>query len=1076
MLFSALNASASPTWMRYNTISPNGKQIAFSYKGDIYIVNSKGGVAKQITTTADYEYMPIFSPDNKSIAFATNRNGSFDIYIVSVEGGEAQRVTTNSVNESPLAFSKDGKSIIYSAYMQKSAENVQFPSGWITELYSIPTKGGRPTQIVSNPVMNLSLDKNGKSFIYENRTGSENIWRKHHVSSVARDIYQYNAENDTHKKLTTNVGEDRNPIYTPDGEVLFLSERDGGSFNIYLANLNNMDNPKALTKFKEHPVRFLSQAKDGTICFGYHGDIYTMKQGQQPKKIDIAITNDTPTQQMSKINVGGGGSMAMTPSGDQIIYVSRGEIFATTDEYPTTKRITNTAAAENGVTISPDGRTIIYSSERDGKWELYSAEITREQEVNFANATLIKEEKLFKSDSHERLAPQFSPDGKELAFIQDRNKLMVMDIKTKKVRQVTDGSKHIENGDRGFYYQWSPDSKWFVMNIVTNIRAPYSDIAIVSAQGGGEFHNITESAYIDVSPRWVLNGDAILYVSNRYGMRSQASWGSQNDIFLAFLNQKAYDDFNLSKEEKDLRAEEEKLAEKAKKESEKDEKNKKDKKNEESQDKSIEIEFNNISDRIVRLTPMSGRISGGMVDPKGEKLYFFAAFEKSGSDLWELNIKSRAMKAIKKGVNGGRMVLSEDGKSLYILGSSSQKVTLASGSSTPIRTSTTMTFDRAAEREYMFNHVFLQQSKRFYKEDYHGVDLKRLKSEYIKFLPHINNNYDFAEMLSEILGELNVSHTGSGYRAPTKDNADATADLGILYDLKYTGDGLKVDEIIEGSPFDKRDSKLKAGMIIEKIDGVEIKKGEDYFVLLNNKRGLNTLISIYNPVTKERWEEVVKPISQGRLSGSMYDRWVKSRQEETERLSGGRLGYVHIRSMDDGSYRTIYNDILGKYNRYDGVIIDTRFNGGGRLHEDVEILFSGEKYLEQYVRGVHYGDMPSRRYNKPSIMITGEANYSNAHGTPWVYQKMGIGKLVGMPVPGTMTSVSWETLQDPTLYFGIPVVGYRTKDGEYLENYQLEPDYKVVNTPEKLNQGSDEQLEFAVKELLKQIDAEKGKW
>ena len=192
-----------------------------------------------------------------------------------------------------------------------------------------------------------------------------------------------------------------------------------------------------------------------------------------------------------------------------------------------------------------------------------------------------------------------------------------------------------------------------------------------------------------------------------------------------------------------------------------------------------------------------------------------------------------------------------------------------------------------------------------------------------------------------------------------------------------------------------------------------------------------------------------------------------------DRLSGGRLGYVHISSMDDPSFRSVYADILGKYNDREGIVIDTRFNGGGRLHEDIEILFSGKKYFTQVVRGREACDMPSRRWNKPSIMVTCEANYSNAHGTPWVYQHQGIGKVVGMPVPGTMTSVSWETLQDPTLYFGIPIVGYRLPDGSYLENKQLEPDVKVANSPEKIIKGEDEQLETAVKELLKEIDSKK---
>lgn len=233
------------------------------------------------------------------------------------------------------------------------------------------------------------------------------------------------------------------------------------------------------------------------------------------------------------------------------------------------------------------------------------------------------------------------------------------------------------------------------------------------------------------------------------------------------------------------------------------------------------------------------------------------------------------------------------------------------------------------------------------------------------------------------------------------------------------------------------------------------------------------LVSVYNPESGERWDEVVKPVTSGAMSSLLYKRWVKQRAEEVEKLSGGRLGYVHIQSMDDGSFRTVYSDILGKYNNCEGIVIDTRFNGGGRLHEDIEVLFSGKKYFTQVVRGREACDMPSRRWNKPSIMLQCEANYSNAHGTPWVYKHRGIGKLVGAPVPGTMTSVNWERLQDPTLVFGIPVVGYRLPDGSYLENTQLEPDIYILNSPETIVKGEDTQLKAAVEELLKEIDSNK---
>lgn len=1076
----AAATESSPLWMRYNSISPDGTKIAFAYKGDIYVVSSKGGQAKQLTTSASHETNPVWSNDSKTIAFQSDREGSLDIYTMPADGGQATRVTTMSGTETPLKFSPDDKQIYFSAAIQNPAESSMFPTGWFTQLYKIDANGGRAHQITAAPVCGMDFDKDGKSFIYYNRSGSENIWRKHHTSSVARDIFRYDAANDTHTLLSNNPGEDRDPIFTPDGKVVFLSERNGGSFNVYKADMNDMDNATALTNFKKHPVRFLSQADNGTLCFGYHGEIYTMAPDGKPEKVNITITEDR-YERPELLRMGSTREMAISDNGKEIALINRGEVFATTDKYSTTKQITKTPAAENGVTISPDGKTIVYASERTGTWNLYKATMGREEDLHFANATVINEEPLFKDNKVERTSPSFSPDGEEIAFIEDRHYLKVLNLKSGKVRQITDGTQHYGNYAAGFEYQWSPDGKWFALTLITNRRDPYSDIGIVSATEGGKIYNVTNSAYIDVSPKWVMDGNALIYISDRYGMRSHASWGSQNDVFIAFMNRETMEKFLMSKEEFDLFNEAEKAEKdaKAKAEAEKDSK-KKDKKDdkkdndEAKEDKSIHVELDGLDERVMRLTPMSSDLASAELTKDGENLYFLSAFE-GGFDLWKRETRTGNTTLVQKlNSSFGSLMLDKDGKNLYIISSRPSVISLPGGSPKPVSFNIEMELDRAGEREYMFNHVFRQQEKMFYNTNYHGVDLKQLQKDYKPFLAHINNNYDFSEMLSEILGELNVSHTGSGYF--TAGAQKPTAELGLMLDMKYEGKGLKVDEVIEYGPFDRTSSKVEKGTVIEKIDGTEIGENTDYFELLNGKVGEPVLFSLYNPQTKERWEEVVKPISKGKLNNLLYDRWIKSRAEEVERLSGGRLGYVHIKTMDDGSYRDIYSDILGKYNLKDGIVIDTRYNGGGRLHEDIEILFSGEKYLEQVIRGTVACDMPSRRYNKQSIMLVCEANYSNAHGTPWVYKYKKMGSVVGMPVPGTMTSVNWETLQDPTMYFGIPVIGYRTKDGQYLENSQLEPDFKVRNQYNEVENGRDEQLEKAVEELLKQIDANPDRW
>lgn len=1068
----ASSYAATPLWLRDVQISPDGTEIAFCYKGDIYKVPANGGTATQLTTQASYECSPIWSPDSKQIAFASDRNGNFDLFVMSADGGAARRLTTHSASEIPSTFTTDGNYILFSASIQDPANSALFPTSAMTELYKVPVTGGRTEQVLGTPAEMVCFDKSGKTFLYQDRKGFEDEWRKHHTSSITRDVWLYDSENGKHTNLTAHAGEDRNPVFAPDGQtVYFLSERDGSTFNVYSFPISSPQSLKTVTHFKTHPVRFLSMGSNGTLCYTYDGEIYTQKQGDKPQKVKIDIIRDDQNT-IADLNFSNGATSAtVSPDGKQVAFIVRGEVFVTSADYNTTKQITHTPAREAGLTFSPDNRTLAYASERNENWELYMAKIARKEEANFPNATAIEEEVLLPSDKTERTYPQFSPDGKELAFIEDRNRLMVLNLETKKVRQVTDGSTWFSTGG-GFDYSWSPDGKWFTLEFIGNRHDPYSDIGMVSAQGG-KIINLTNSGYTSGSPRWVLDGNAILFITERYGMRAHASWGSLNDVMLVFMNQDAYDKFRLSKEDyelqKELEKEQKDTTETKKNDKKKGDNKEKSEEKKEEKVKDIVVELNNIEDRIVRLTPNSSDLGSAIITKDGETLYYLSAFE-GGYDLWKMNLRKKDTKLLHKMDAGwANMEMDKDGKNLFLLGSNTmQKMGTDSESLKPISYQAHVKMDLAAERDYMFNHVYKQEQKRFYNLNMHGIDWDAMTKAYRKFLPHIDNNYDFAELLSEYLGELNVSHTGGRFRPQLK--GDATATLGLLYDWNHNGKGLLISEVVEKGPFDHARSKVKAGNIIEKIDGQEITPESDYSVLLNGKARKKTLVTLYNPQTKERWEEVVVPVSNGVMSDLLYARWVKQRAADVDKWSNGRLGYVHIESMGDDSFRSVYSDILGKYNNREGIVIDTRFNGGGRLHEDIEILFSGKKYFTQVVRGREACDMPSRRWNKPSIMVQCEANYSNAHGTPWVYSHQKIGKLVGMPVPGTMTSVSWETLQDPTLVFGIPVIGYRLPDGSYLENSQLEPDIKVANSPETVVKGEDTQLKAAVDELLKEID------
>ncbi len=1070
--------AATPLWLRDVQISPDGKTIAFTYKGDIFTVPAAGGEAKRLTTAESYESVPVWSPDGKSIAFASDRNGGQDIYIMEAKGGPARQLTFHSVSEIPQGFTPDGKYVVYSANIQAPAASLIYPSSRMGQLYKVPAEGGRPQQILGTPALSISYLPDGASFLYQDDKGTENEWRKHHTSSVTRDIWRYDAKTGSHTNLTARGGEDRNPVIGGDGEtVYFLSERNGGSFNVYSFQLSDPSKVSAVTKFTTHPVRFLSRGANGTLAFTYNGEIYTVNEkGGKPAKVAIDIVTDNVEPVMRR-KAGPLAGAAVSPDGKQVAFVSHGDIFVTSVEYPSTRQITKTPQGESYPSWGADNRTLYYTSDRDGHKNIYRATISRKDDPNFSNATLIEETPVFPAkDNIDRQNPLVSPNGELMAFIQDGNKIGVTNLKTRKTRLLTNGETYTAR-DGGITLDWSPDSEWLAATIDVHQRDPYYDIAIINVSNG-EMTNITNDAYINTNPRWVMNGNAIIFSSDRYGMKNHASWGSTEDVLMVFTNREAYDRYRLSDEDFALLKEVEKSQKNNKSSASKDDKKKdkkKDKKDSKKDDAkkddtkpadAVNVELDGICDRIVRLTPFSSSLGDNYVDNDGENLYFMSRVD-NGYDMWKKNLRKGDVSLFKKMGSGG-VALQADaaGKNLFLLGSTLRKMSLPGGNMTTISFNATQEIDPVKEREYMYDFIVDQEAKRFLVKDMFGVDWKGYGENYRKFLPHINNNYDFSELASELLGELNVSHTGSGYRA--NGSQEPTASLGLLYDLTYTGNGLKVSEILKKGPFDRANSRMTPGAVITAIDGESLNGNTDPLTTLNSRVRTKTLISFTLP-SGEKIEEVILPTNYSAYNTMLYDRWLERNRHIVDSISGGRLGYVHLESMNDESYRAIYADVLGKYADREGIIIDTRFNGGGRLHEDIEVLFSGKKYLTQEIRGVKSGEMPSKRWLRPSIMITGEANYSNAHGTPWMYKHNKLGKIVGMPVPGTMSSVNWVTLQDPSLYFGIPVVGFRTAEGNFLENTQLEPDIKVANDPAKIVKGIDDQLITAVKTLLNDL-------
>ena len=1054
----------TPRWLRQNAISPDGNTVAFVYQGDIFTVPAAGGAAKQITFSPSHDTEPVWSPDGKWIVFASYREGQKDIFAVDpVKGGTPKRLTDYQGAETPYTVGPDGY-VYFGTSIQELSSSSAFPGD--TQLYRIrledalaaaPGRLPVPERVMSIALGNASVSADG-TILYEDVKGPEDPYRKHHTSSVTRDIWKL--QNGVFTKLSDFVGEDRCPVFAADGKsYYFLSERGekplkandwAGDSNIWKAGIDG-GAPQRITSYTGNPVRYLSVSGNGTLCYSWNGDLYTLAPGGEPVKLEISLVKDEYRQEhIFRTVMNGGRSMAVSPGGKEIVLVARGDIFATPVELGDTRRLTETAGQERTVCFGKDGRVIYYDSERDGEWGVYKLSLTDKNDKLFSFATNTREERI-SPVGQTCFQPAVSPDGKKVAYLRDRTELIVCDADGKGARTVLPATANYSYSDGDVSFEWSPDSKYILADYQADGRMYNADVALIEV-ASGKVVNLTESGYSDGSFKWALGGKAMTWKSDKAGYRSHGSWGAQTDIYLMFFDDEAYLKFTRSKDEDEI----EKLLTDDGKKKKADADTAKARKPEK-----VKLELENRQDRIVRLTRSSAGYGDYLLTPDGESLFYTVGLEK-GTDLVKLDLKKGDVKVVKKGFTGA-FFPSPDGKTVFVATARNiSKLDPKNGSTKNVDFKGEAEYFPDKERAYIFEHCWKEVKEKWYDPGMHGVDWAAVGENYRQFLPYITDNFAFRELLSEMLGELNGSHTGGRYRHGMNGNV---GHVGVLFDENYAGKGLKVQEFLPGSTLKRHVPEMREGDLILEVEGKAIEAGTPWYAAFARTSGKRIKLL----VKADGAEKTVFLTPGGNDNDALYRRWVRRNEARVAELSGGKVGYVHVKGMNSASFREVFSNALGRFRDCDALIVDTRHNGGGWLHNDLATFLDGKLYTERKPRDIYMAPEPYDKWVKPSCVVVSEANYSDACGFPYVYRALGTGKIIGAPVAGTATSVWWETQVDATLIFGIPQIGsYSISNGRYLENLQLEPDILVYNDPASVERGEDAQLEAAVAEMLKE--------
>ncbi len=1063
--FTALSQNET-VFARFPAISPDGNSIAFSYQGDIWVAPIKGGQAFRITIHEAYESTPIWSPDGNLIAFSSNRFGNNDIFVINAKGGTPKRITYHSSNDNLTDWTKSGNLLFESNRNYRQVE-------WDRELQTVSSDGGTPVRLMDAFGSEAVQSPNGKFIAFV--IGACRISREQYKGSANKDIWLYNVENKSFNQLTTFEGQDYHPVWGSDSQLYFLSAR-SGKYNVFALQIDEngktVGQAKQKTTEEEDEIRFFDVSDDNkTIVYEQDVNLYSKStSGGTVNKIALQIATDyrfdpyenkSFSDEISEYEV--------SQNGNYTAFIIHGEVFITENDKKKslTKNISNTSAREKNVCWLNDS-ILIFSSDREGHYNLYLAKSTDNEQENLFKTLKHTTIKLTDSALDEHSA-QISPDGKKIAFIRGgnfgENSFIVADIDK---NGLIENERSLQEGwSRPEGIQWSPDSKWLAYSM--NDLTFNSEIYIQSADGNGKAVNVSMHPREDYSPVWSPDGTKLGFISARNN--------SDEDIWYVWLKK---EDFQKTKQ--DWEEEEEKP-----KEEEKDEEKLKNEENAKKEEvKPLQIDFDLIYERLVQLTRLAGDEENLAISKDGKTFYFSStAPGKDGSDLFQVNWDKSEMKGVTEGGKSPKDVkIDEAGKFLYMnLKGKLSRINTSGNELENLPINAKMTIQFKEELNQVFEEAWRALRDGFYDPEFHGQDWNALKTKYKPYCMAASTKTDFFYMYNNMLGQLNASHMGLYGRDREKTQSEKTGQLGI--DIKPSLQGVEVIRVIPDSPADRINSKLDIGDVIWAVNGEKVEDKISFWSLLGNTEDTKILLNVRNKQGVER-EVAIRPVSS--LGNHLYDEWVKERRKLTDKYSGGRLGYLHIRGMSMPSFERFERELTAAGHGKEAIVIDVRYNGGGWTTDYLMAILNIKQHAYTIPRGatsslknnLEYRNyypfaerLPFFAWNKPSIALCNANSYSNAEIFSHAYKNLGLGTLVGKPTFGAVISTSGVGLVDGS-YVRMPFRAWFVKaDDKNMEKIPAVPNIILDNSPDSKAKGVDEQLKRACDELLKQLDANK---
>lgn len=1038
-------------------ISPDGNSIAFSYQGDIWTVNSDGGRADRLTIHEGYESNPVWSNDANMLAFSSDRYGNDDVYLMAKEGGTPKRLTFHSANDRVSSF-KDNNQILFNSrrtYAQVERE-------W--EILAVDVSATKTESRYMDALgfeAIVSPDGSKVAFV----RGTCRISREAYRGPANRDIWIFDKNKNTYSQLTSFNGNDFMPKWIDNTNLYFISSR-SGKYNVHKTDLRG--DIEQVTKESDFGINHFSTNKTGERIVYQAGDsVFTFDINKRAKTaLNIDVKGDfrfDPVVAKSMTNMLD--EYAVSPSGKLSAYVLRGDIYVTRNDKSDERSVVISAGPERDRDIAwLNEDALVFVSDREGQNELFVLSSNSDDEPNLF-ASLKHNVTKLSSSEEEEFDPVISPDGKRIAFRQDRGRLLVADIA--KDGALSNQIVLLDGWDIPSKVSWSPDSMWLAYS-ASDLNFN-EEIYIHAADNSSAAVNVSMHPKGDSNPIWSPDGSKLGFISKRNN--------GDNDIWFVWLTK---EDWQRSTEEwRRLGSVEDELDKKQ----DKDETEPAEK----AKPEPIKIDFDGIYQRLEQVTSFAGNEDQMVFDKEGENIYYTTGDAgrqnyKVKQNLYKIAWDGEDKKTL---IDGGKspsqLSLEESGKYLFTLldGGKITRIKTKDDKSETLKVSSQVKIEYAQERAQVFDEGWRALNTGFYDPKFHGQDWDNLRAKYRPLALKASTKEDFQYIFNLMLGQLNASHMGMSRGENQKQTQSQESGL-LGIEGFHTSLGFEVTAVLPDSPADRVESKLHIGDVIVAVNQKSL-SNQNLYALLNGTINSPVLLDLKNKDANK--EVVIWPTNS--LSTLLYDDWVAKRRAMTDKLSKGKLGYLHIRGMNWTSFERFERELMAAGHGKDAIVIDVRYNGGGWTTDYLMAVLNVKQHAYTIPRGAtddikknhkKFKDtypfserLPLSAWTKPSIAMSNENSYSNAEIFAHAYKTLGIGKLVGRPTFGAVISTGRYQLVDGSSV-RMPYRGWWVKaTGENMERVPAVPDIEVFNPPAYKAKGVDPQLERAVKELLKDI-------